>query len=65
MLNGFGYALFGVPARDLESTWRRPEELEANHSDDSTDALLVQSVSTVSAVSWAISRTTGVRVCGF
>lgn len=51
MLNGFGYALFGVPARDLESTWRRPEDLEANHSDDSTDALLVQSVSTVSAVS--------------
>ncbi|XP_049866901.1 diacylglycerol lipase-beta isoform X2 [Pectinophora gossypiella] len=46
MLNGFGYALFGVPARDLESTWRRPEELEANHSDDSTDALLVPSVST-------------------
>ncbi|KOB77938.1 putative neural stem cell-derived dendrite regulator [Operophtera brumata] len=47
MLNGFGYALFGVPARDLESTWRRPEDLEANHSDDSTDALLVQSVSTM------------------
>lgn len=21
-LNGFGYALFGVPSRDLESTWR-------------------------------------------
>lgn len=50
MLNGFGYALFGVPARDLESTWRRPEDLEANNSDDS-DALLVQGVSTVSAVS--------------
>lgn len=50
MLNGFGYAIFGVPARDLESTWRRPEDLEANNSDDS-DALLVQGVSTVSAVS--------------
>lgn len=22
MINGFGYALFGVPSRDLESTWR-------------------------------------------
>ncbi|XP_039746908.1 diacylglycerol lipase-beta isoform X2 [Pararge aegeria] len=49
MLNGFGYALFGVPARDLESTWRRPEDLEANNSDDS-DALLVQSVSTEAAL---------------
>ncbi|CAF4937662.1 unnamed protein product [Pieris macdunnoughi] len=50
MLNGFGYALFGVPARDLESTWRRPEDLEANHSDDSTDALLSQGVSTEAAL---------------
>nr|XP_034840765.1 sn1-specific diacylglycerol lipase beta isoform X3 [Maniola hyperantus] len=49
MLNGFGYALFGVPARDLESTWRRPEDLEANNSDDS-DALLVQGVSTEAAL---------------
>ncbi|XP_039746906.1 diacylglycerol lipase-beta isoform X1 [Pararge aegeria] len=55
MLNGFGYALFGVPARDLESTWRRPEDLEANNSDDS-DALLVQSVSTVSAEAALVSR---------
>lgn len=22
MLNGFGYAIFGVPSRDLETTWR-------------------------------------------
>lgn len=22
MLNGFGYALFGIPSRDLESTWK-------------------------------------------
>ncbi|CAF4937658.1 unnamed protein product [Pieris macdunnoughi] len=56
MLNGFGYALFGVPARDLESTWRRPEDLEANHSDDSTDALLSQGVSTVSAEAALVSR---------
>ncbi|XP_013180657.1 PREDICTED: sn1-specific diacylglycerol lipase beta isoform X2 [Papilio xuthus] len=49
MLNGFGYALFGVPARDLESTWRRPEELEAHAADDS-DALLAQGVSTEAAL---------------
>ncbi|KAJ2952676.1 hypothetical protein O0L34_g7015 [Tuta absoluta] len=49
MLNGFGYALFGVPARDLESTWRRPEDLEATHSDDSTDPL-VPTVSTEAAL---------------
>ena len=22
MLNGFGYAMFGVPSRDLETTWK-------------------------------------------
>lgn len=61
MLNGFGYALFGVPARDLESTWRRPEDLEATHSDDSADALLVPSVSTVSAEAALVSRDIFVR----
>ncbi|XP_041976956.1 diacylglycerol lipase-beta isoform X1 [Aricia agestis] len=53
MLNGFGYALFGVPTRDLESTWRRPEDLEAQRCDDS-DALLT--VSTVSAEAALLSR---------
>ncbi|XP_073943872.1 diacylglycerol lipase-beta-like isoform X3 [Choristoneura fumiferana] len=61
MLNGFGYALFGVPARDLESTWRRPEDLEANQSDDSADALLVPGVSTVSAEAALVSRNVFVR----
>lgn len=34
MVNGFGYALFGVPSRDLESTWRhdRPSPAHRHHS---------------------------------
>lgn len=27
MLNGFGYALFGVPSRDLETTWHDVTEI--------------------------------------
>lgn len=27
MLNGFGYAIFGVPSRDLETTWRDVTEI--------------------------------------
>lgn len=33
MVNGFGYALFGVPSRDLEATWRndRPSPAHRHH----------------------------------
>lgn len=31
-LNGFGYALFGVPSRDLESTWRHRNPSEIRNS---------------------------------
>jgi len=31
-LNGFGYALFGVPSRDLESTWRHRTTSEMRNS---------------------------------
>lgn len=27
MLNGFGYALFGAPSRDLETTWHDVTEI--------------------------------------
>lgn len=27
MLNGFGYTIFGVPSRDLETTWRDVTEI--------------------------------------
>lgn len=60
MLNGFGYALFGVPARDLESTWRHPEDLENQNTDDSQDALLIQTVN-VSTEAALLSRNVFVR----
>lgn len=33
MLNGFGYALFGIPSRDLESTWKDVTQI-SNCSND-------------------------------
>lgn len=44
MLNGFGYALFGVPTRDLESTWRDPEDLENTAGENGQDPLLITTV---------------------
>lgn len=44
MLNGFGYALFGVPTRDLESTWRDPEDLENTVGENGQDPLLITTV---------------------
>jgi sn1-specific diacylglycerol lipase len=34
MLNGFGYTMFNIPSRDLETTWR--EVPESAHSSSST-----------------------------
>lgn len=32
MLNGFGYTLFTIPSRDLETTWRDVSELSVQQS---------------------------------
>lgn len=31
MLNGFGYTMFNIPSRDLETTWREVSDLSAQH----------------------------------
>lgn len=33
MLNGFGYALFGIPSRDLESTWKDVTQISSCPND--------------------------------
>lgn len=48
MLNGFGYAIFGVPTRDLESTWRDPEDLESKtDTNGNGDTLITVNISSV------------------
>jgi sn1-specific diacylglycerol lipase len=32
MLNGFGYVLFKIPSRDLETTWRDVSDLSVQQS---------------------------------
>jgi sn1-specific diacylglycerol lipase len=32
MLNGFGYTMFNIPSRDLETTWREVPESTSQHS---------------------------------
>lgn len=33
MLNGFGYTMFSIPSRDLETTWRDLSDLSSQQSD--------------------------------
>jgi sn1-specific diacylglycerol lipase len=33
MLNGFGYTMFNIPSRDLESTWRDVSDLSAQQTE--------------------------------
>lgn len=39
MLNGVGYAFFGVPSRDLEKTWRDVTDIEAQAQPEATSPL--------------------------
>jgi sn1-specific diacylglycerol lipase len=36
MLNGFGYTMFNIPSRDLETTWREVSDLSVQQSDVAT-----------------------------
>lgn len=33
MLNGFGYTMFNIPSRDLETTWREVSDLSVQQSE--------------------------------
>lgn len=47
-MNGFGYALFGVPPRDLETTWR--DEVEVTMTGESPLLGRSAPVQTVAAI---------------
>lgn len=36
MLNGFGYTMFNIPSRDLETTWREVSDLIVQQTDVAT-----------------------------
>lgn len=56
MLNGFGYALFGVPSRDLETTWHDVTEITKKAAGQSP--LLgerpIQTVATAVSIQWLL-----------
>jgi sn1-specific diacylglycerol lipase len=55
MLNGFGYTLFTIPSRDLETTWRDVSEFSVQQSMPSSD------VDQVSAESALVSKEISTR----
>lgn len=55
MLNGFGYTLFTIPSRDLETTWRDVSELSVQQSMPSSD------IDQVSAESALVSKEISTR----
>lgn len=51
MLNGFGYAIFGVPSRDLETTWRDVTEISAaNNTKKSGESPLLGENRTIATI---------------
>lgn len=39
MLNGFGYTMFNIPSRDLETTWRDVSELSVQQTEDAPSSI--------------------------
>lgn len=62
LLNGFGYALFGVPSRDLESTWR---DETLNSAPSRSPLLGYQFIPTVAASTEAALLSSNVSVRRF
>ncbi|KAG5678518.1 hypothetical protein PVAND_008185 [Polypedilum vanderplanki] len=48
ILNGFAYALLGIPSRDLEKTWYDINEISHSHSATSSTLLNPQIIATIS-----------------
>lgn len=55
MLNGFGYTLFSIPSRDLETTWRDVSELSVQQS------MPPSNVDQINAESALVSRDVSLR----
>lgn len=55
MLNGFGYTLFTIPSRDLETTWREVSEISVQQSMPLSD------IDQVSSESALVSREISLR----
>ena len=49
ILNGFAYALLGIPSRDLEKTWYNVNEVstQSNHSSTLLDPQIIATITNV------------------
>lgn len=50
MLNGFGYTMFNIPSRDLETTWRDVSELSAQLNEDAASSIDVDKINAEAAL---------------
>jgi sn1-specific diacylglycerol lipase len=50
MLNGFGYTMFNIPSRDLETTWRDVSDLSAQQTDVGPSSMDIDSVNAEAAL---------------
>lgn len=55
MLNGFGYTMFNIPSRDLETTWRDVSDLSVQQADAATSSDVDQINAEAALVSSEIS----------
>lgn len=51
MLNGLGYMLFGVPSRDLETTWYDVTQISVHPNKGQSPLLNERSIATITTVS--------------
>jgi sn1-specific diacylglycerol lipase len=51
MLNGFGYTMFNIPSRDLETTWREvPESTNQNSNTKDINTLEIDEINAEAAL---------------
>jgi sn1-specific diacylglycerol lipase len=50
MLNGFGYTMFNIPSRDLETTWREVSEISVQQTDAVTSVSDIDQINAEAAL---------------
>lgn len=58
MLNGLGYMLFGVPSRDLETTWYDVTQISVQPTKGQSPLLNERAIATITTVSIILSMKT-------
>jgi sn1-specific diacylglycerol lipase len=50
MLNGFGYTMFNIPSRDLETTWREVSDISVQQTDAVTSVSDIDQINAEAAL---------------